>query len=219
MIKKFYRFLLESQGINKSLEDQVDDMFNVVNLPGNKDKKVFNMVYHCNGINTFFILQYGLDKKIHNNGPMLSEEGAAGYFNISKDADTGRILDIRITIDQKSNKSTLLHEVKHLDYSIRNNKWENNIFYKERNKIQSFNSKSYKSIRTIFYLYDKNEFEAKYHGYYVSLDESMRNVIKYIPNEKRTKKMISDLSKGYIKSFDDNLSFGGPMVRLNSRIT
>lgn len=203
MIKKFDRFIYEKLGISNDLEDQVESIYQEVNKPENDKKEVFRFVYHNDIGSAFFKLQFGRDKPIYKDGPTLSES-CEGYFCVSS-VESGQIVALTVTVDSKSNKSTLLHEVKHLDHSMRTKSWKNKEFIKTAKSKTDLmkQTQSVKSIGFILYSYDIDEFEAKYHGYYVDIDEGVSKIIKSMPKEELTKKMVSDIAKYVMKNFSD----------------
>lgn len=137
--------LFEAYGIDSNIENQVDEYFQKVK--SNPDESVFNLLFRNDIENVFF-------KLIIN--PDIDVEGRFVETN------TGRF---EITIKNRDDVSTILHEVKHLDFRIRNKKLEQTVHYKAERILNNY-ADTPKALIEVFYLYDENEFQSKYHGYY-----------------------------------------------------
>jgi len=103
----------------------------------------------------------------------------------------------KLTIILKNRKdySTLLHELKHLDLFIKNNgKHFKNYIFRSRQVVDRSlaNYKEMKILKQILYVYDKDEFEAKYHSYYVDIDNYLQNNIKRIKNKELVKNLMEE---------------------------
>ena len=121
--------------------------------------KVFKLLYQCDLGSYFFKLV--IDPKIEPNG----------YFTGSSTS----IGDLEIHLKDREDESTLLHEVKHLDYYLRKKGKTKNIYDRMERSIPA-SDKTKVSQRTlgllehIFYIYDENEFQSKYTSFYKSFD-------------------------------------------------
>ena len=148
--------LNERLGIIQDMEKQVEDYIKTIKRK--PISKVFNLVYSCDlGTYKFKLI---IDPKID----------CKGYFN---DDTRG---NFSIYLANRSDEETLLHEVKHLDFNLRK-KGKTRTPYSRSEKIISIEGKNAKvSKRTlellehIFYVYDENEFQSKYHSFYKKFD-------------------------------------------------
>jgi hypothetical protein len=148
--------LNERLGIVQGIEQQVE--YYIKTIESKPIAKVFNLVYSCDlGTYKFKLI---IDPKID----------CRGYFN---DDTHG---NFSIYLADRSDEETLLHEVKHLDFNLRN-KGKTKTPYSRSEKIISIEGKNAKvSKRTlellehIFYIYDENEFQSKYHSFYKKFD-------------------------------------------------
>lgn len=144
----------EKLGISKSLEEQVEYYHKI--MMDNPDKKEYNFVYKTDKGN-FTITVFIKD----NLGDQIS--GQAGQLSNG---------DLYINLLNRNDVTTLLHEVKHIDYSIRKGKYEKDSKYtKAHNSLYKNDIKGdMKYLSTLFYLMDENEFQSKYHTYYKDFD-------------------------------------------------
>lgn len=140
---KFFSFY-EKLGINLDMESQVDEYMEIINSSYDKQ---FHFVYRSDLGN--FVFKVILDKNLTHYGE---------YCPYSRD----------IILKSKS-RSTLLHELKHLDFGIRNKKTLNDITFRANNLSKEVSSISV--ISNIFYSFTEDEFQAKYHSYYVEFDK------------------------------------------------
>ena len=141
--------LFEAFGIDLGIEQQVDSYFDEIQNEPEKSK--FNFLFRNDQVNCYFDLTIV---------PNLNSEG--------KLVEQGGKFDIYIK--NRNDIATLLHEVKHLDYRIKNKKLYQTVYYKAKEIISNYQDTP-KIMFEIFYLYDENEFEAKYHGYYKEFKE------------------------------------------------
>lgn len=147
----------ERLGISQDMEKQVEGYMKTIRE--RPISKVFRLLYQCDLGNYFFKLI--IDPKID----------AEGYFTGSSTF----VGDLEIHLKDREDESTLLHEVKHLDYYLRKNGKTKNIYDRMERSISN-SDKTKVSQRTlgllehIFYIYDENEFQSKYTSFYKSFD-------------------------------------------------
>jgi hypothetical protein len=144
----------ERLGIIKDIEEQVELYMRTIE--SKPISKTFKFFYHCDlGTYPFRLV---IDSKLDSRG----------YFtNINE--------DFYIYIKERDDESTLLHEVKHLDFFLRNKNIKN-PYVKSQIAISMDGKNAKVSQRTldilehIFYIYDENEFQSKYHSFYKDFD-------------------------------------------------
>ncbi len=144
--------LFENFGINTDMEEQATGFMKTIkNSP---DKKVFSFVYKCDVGNVFFKVL--IDKKLPHHGE---------YCTVTRD----------ITLQDRNDESTLLHELKHLDYGLRVKKTLNDIYFRANNLTKRI--PDIKELWVIFYAFTEDEFQAKYHSYYKDFDKKVSNMV------------------------------------------
>lgn len=159
----------ESLGISKDLERQVDNYLSII---ANSKSQKFDLIYECEGMSypfTLYILnkigdsEYTFGQFIANMGGTYSEQ---------------LIIEMKKSKGAYTDKYTLLHEVKHLDYYIRQKKKFTDFLYRSGELLHNLPKGQYLSlIKEILYAFDKNEFESQYHSYYIEIDEYISNNI------------------------------------------
>ena len=149
--------LNERLGISQDMEQQVEEYMKEIEKK--PISKVFKFVYKCDLGSYFFKLVID---------PSIDSEGYFTGSNIF-------IGDLEIHLKDREDESTLLHEVKHLDYYLRKN-GKTKTIYDRMERSVSNSDKTKVSQRTlgllehIFYIYDENEFQSKYTSFYKSFD-------------------------------------------------
>lgn len=148
-----YKQFNERLGINDSIDEQVEKYMKEIN--DNYNKNIFEFSYISNNESIPFTLKIDINIKIR------------GYFDKKKSV---------IFIRNRYDSATLLHELKHLDYSLKNIK--HSKYSDSYNDIKGLVSgeKNIKNLKTnllslIFYYYDSDEFQAQYHSIYKEFDE------------------------------------------------
>jgi len=149
--------LFEAFGVDFSIESQVNEYFKEVQ--DNPDKLKFDFLFKNGTGNYFFKLI------------IISNHGAAGSF-----MDSIPSSEFIIILKDRNDKPTLLHEVKHLDYRTKNKKIYQKVYYKA-NQILNQYPDAPATLVEIFYLFDENEFQSKYHGYYSEFDNFIKNKV------------------------------------------
>jgi hypothetical protein len=147
----------ERLGISQDMEQQVEGYMKTIRE--RPISKTFRLLYQCDLGNYFFKLI--IDPKIDSEG----------YFTGSPIS----IGDLEIHLKDREDESTLLHEVKHLDYYLRKKGRTKTIYDRmERSVSTSDNTKvserTLALLEHIFYIYDENEFQSKYNSFYKSFD-------------------------------------------------
>ena len=148
-----YLKTFERLGISDNLEKQVDDY--VKTIRSKPISKVFKLIYQCDLGNYSFKIVID---------PKISSEG---YFT----SDPGSITGLEIHLKNREDEATLLHEVKHLDFHLRKKgKTKTNFTKAEKSIMNEKQTKVSKEtlllLEHIFYVYDENEFQSKYHSFY-----------------------------------------------------
>lgn len=190
-----YLKTFERLGIIQDLEQQVEDYIKVIRE--NPLSKVFNLFYQCDLGNYPFKLV--IDTKIDS----------AGYFISDKNSTTG----MEIYLNDREDESTLLHEVKHLDYNLRKGGNTKNIYTRSQKLLSNSDTKvskmSLELLEYIFYIYDENEFQSKYNSFYKSF-----NIFLSKQNRELTTSDIKELFYNY-KLWCDDSTFSWYVVESN----
>ena len=154
-----YIKLFEKWGINKELEDLTDEY--MTSIKNNPEQNDFNFVFYHELGNYLFKV------KIKELGG--KKEGNITY-DVAEVDGKKRTSNFVITLSDRNDKSTLLHELKHFDRIIRIGPDDGTI-RKSLKWVDFIDNDFNPNIRSIFYLLNDDEFEAKYHGYYSQIDK------------------------------------------------
>lgn len=86
-----------------------------------------------------------------------------------------------IYLKDRGDYPTFLHELKHAE---RANKSYSKSFTKRASAWMDINSPPKQDLFMVFYIYDEEEFEAKYNGWYAYIDDYLKNnpLVKYDPS-------------------------------------
>ena len=95
---------------------------------------------------------------------------AVAYLVNKNNTAIPTFVSFRVTLSDRNDKSTLLHELKHFDRIIRIGPDDGTI-RKSLKWVDFIDNDFNPNIRSIFYLLNDDEFEAKYHGYYSQIDK------------------------------------------------
>jgi hypothetical protein len=175
----------ERLGISQDMEQQVEGYMKTIRE--RPISKVFKLLYQCDLGSYFFKLV--IDSNISSKGYFT---GSPTYIG-----------DLEIHLKDREDESTLLHEVKHLDYYLRKKGKTKNIYNRMERSV-SDSDKTKVSKRTlellehIFYIYDENEFQSKYTSFYKSFDLFLSK-----QNKEFTTNEIRELFFDYKKWSDD----------------
>jgi hypothetical protein len=147
----------ERLGIIQNMEQQVEGYMKTIRE--RPISKTFKLLYQCDLGNYFFKLV--IDSKISSEGFFT---GSPTYIG-----------DLEIHLKNREDESTLLHEVKHLDYYLRKKGKTKNIYDRMQRSISNSDEKKVSKrtlelLEHIFYIYDENEFQSKYTSFYKSFD-------------------------------------------------
>lgn len=191
-IKNFSEFITEALGIDKDIESQAQTIYQEIK---NSTKNEFDFILYETSGNYFFKLIIGEFDKT-----------STGRFIISHDNQK-----LTILLKDRSDYSTLLHEMKHLSRGIKNKcRHFNDPIHKTHRLINNMDLKKKDPINVqnkIFYVYDIDEFEAKYHGYYVDIDVHLKKIVdmkKLSPIDKIVSKdFIVQIIKGFLNTCED----------------
>ena len=154
-----YIKLFEKWGINKELEDLTDEY--MTSIKNNPEQNDFNFVFYHELGNYLFKV------KIKELGG--KKEGNITY-DVAEVNGKKRTSNFVITLSDRNDKSTLLHELKHFDRIIRIGPDDGTI-RKSLKWVDFIDNDFNPNIKSIFYLLNDDEFEAKYHGYYSQIDK------------------------------------------------
>jgi hypothetical protein len=190
----------ERLGISQDMEQQVEGYMKTIRE--RPISKVFKLLYQCDLGSYFFKLV--IDPNISSKGYFT---GSPTYIG-----------DLEIHLKDREDESTLLHEVKHLDYYLRKKGKTKNIYNRMERSV-SDSDKTKVSKRTlellehIFYIYDENEFQSKYTSFYKSFDLFLSK-----KNKEFTTNEIRELFFDY-KKWSDDTTFSWYTVDSNYNFT
>ncbi len=183
----------ERLGVLSGLEEQVEEYMKEIEKK--PISRAFKFVYRCDLGNYTF--------KLFIN-PKLD---CRGYFQGSPSGD------LEIYIKDRTDGVTLFHEVKHLDFHIRKKGKTKTPYTKSQFAISQDGKQAKVSKRTldilehIFYIYDENEFQSKYHSFYKNFDNLMSEL--EVEAKSKGKKITTDLVRHifYNERWFDDTSF------------
>jgi hypothetical protein len=193
-----YLKTFERLGISDDLEQQVRKYMDKIEQEPTNNK--FKFLYRNDKGHYYF------DVVIK---PDLSPE--RGSFNTKKN-DFGAT-SIFIELKDRKDFSTLLHEVKHLDYWTRNGKKRSEysiagINLSESEDQELVSKKTLSRMSSLFYIYDDNEFQSKYHSYYNDFMEFMDDIVEHMEKSKSDHKLTTEdirhLWKGFLQEHNDS---------------
>ena len=169
--------LFEAFGIDTNIEHQVDVYFRKIQSEPNQLR--FNFLFQNDQVNCYFDLI--INPKLNSEGKFIEYKGK-----------------LEVHIKNRNDLPTLLHEVKHLDYRIKNKKLSETMYHKAKEILNNYsNTPSY--LILMFYVYDENEFQSKYHGYYKEFKEYCKGKI----DSESTLDQLKNLWLKYLLSCDD----------------
>lgn len=169
----------ERLGILTGAEEQVEEYMKEIEKK--PISRAFKFVYRCDLGNYNFKLY--IDPKLD----------CRGYFQNSLSDN------LEIYIKDRTDDVTLLHELKHLDFHIRKKGKTKTPYAKSQFAISQDGDQAKVSKRTltilehIFYIYDENEFQSKYHSFYKDFDNLMSEL--EVEAKTKGKKITTDLVK------------------------
>ena len=177
----------ESLGIDTDIEKQAQDLFKQIS--SSYENEFLFPIYDKKG-NYFFKLI--INKKHESDGT----------FQV----DDNKKQDVKLyTIFLKNRKdyATLLHELKHLSLYLKSKgKSFQDIIFKSWNIFRSKKETPLDTAQIIFYVFNQDEFEAKYHSYYVDIDNYIKNNLKGKPTKEEINRLIKEcLNKHSDKSY------------------
>ncbi len=181
---KYIQSFNEKFGIKSDLEEQAKKYFNEIS---SSDKNEFIFIYKNKKGNFPFTLKIGKVKKLD------------GQFK--KDTSTKKLT---ILLSDRRDYSTFLHELKHLDYSIVKEFFYKDIFHVSNSKLKILKKNDPLIVaQSIFYLLDTNEFESRYHGYYVSFDKFISDYLHFNLLDNPTPSDIYNLFEKFLSQSPD----------------
>ena len=162
-----YIKLFEKWGINKDLEDLTDEYMTFIKEHPKKND--FNFVfYHELGNYVFKVKIDELEGRTEGNIT----------YDVEEINGMQRCSNFEITLSDRNDKSTLLHELKHFDRIVRVGP-DKSITRKGLRVTDYLDNDFNPGIKSLFYLLNDDEFEAKYHGYYSKIDQYLeKNLVK-----------------------------------------
>lgn len=173
-----YIKLFEKWGINQEVEDSAKYYLKVMSKPPLKSKYTF--IYSCDNVNYTFDI---IIKKFKNE----KQKGEFSYY--MKNTTSDDTCDYTIQLSKRDDYNTLIHELKHFDRHIRKG-INKDILSKGTLVIDKLNKISGNTAQ-IFYLFNIDEFEARYHGYYTDIDTFLSKNLKENPSNKDVIDMIN----------------------------
>lgn len=156
-IKTFERF-----GIIDYMDEQVAKYMEVINANPDKSNFRFEYIMNLNNKKITIPFQLKIDSKLKTEGELESNS------NILRSNNT-----YVITLKKRDDESTLLHEVKHIDFEKRVKDCYSDLYFRANKEIEKGKIEGGKlaPMSALFYAYTENEFQSKYSGYYKDLDE------------------------------------------------
>ena len=181
---KYLQSFNERLGLNLDIDKQVEKFYKEI---VNSQEKEFNFVYENDKGRFPF--------KVIIGGGLKGNNWGRYNFNI----ETGAM---KITLKNRSDYASLLHEVKHLDYSTRVGEYWKDIIQWGSIRLSKISSMDpLNSITNVFYLYNDNEFQSKYHSYYIDFDSF---VAKNISDNPTPNEILSLFERFLISNRDDS---------------
>jgi hypothetical protein len=177
--------VFEKWGINQEVEDSAKYYVQQMLNEPNKNKYTFTY-YSSKGDYDFDIIIYKFKDK--------NKSGDFEYYH-SNNSDN-KTSDYTIRITKRDDIGTLIHELKHFDRHLR--KGINTDMLSVGTNIMH-NMKTTKQMQQIFYLFNIDEFEARYHEYYSEIDDYLSKNLKENPTNKEVVEMINY----YLKHIDN----------------
>jgi hypothetical protein len=171
-----YIKIFEKWGISQEVEDSAK--YYVQQMLKNPKNK-YTFIYHSQkGDYQFDII---IDK--------FKNPKQYGEFTYDIDRNNGETSGYTIQITKRDDIEVLIHELKHFDRHLR--KGTNTDMLStgtsEMDKLKIESS----TIQQIFYLFNTDEYEARYHEYYSGIDKYLSENLKENPNSKDVISMIN----------------------------
>jgi len=179
--------MFEKHGISKDMENQVESY--MIEIRGTEETS-FEFMYKNDSGDHFFSVK------------ITDKIDCDGYFNLRR---SNNVTTYTIFLKDRNDIGTLLHEVKHMDYTIRNN-GKQSLYKISQDSIDksdvSKNSKGINNLKWILYIYNDDEFQAKYQSMYKDFEIYLDNIFKGIDKESITRQNILGFFKEFIKTHD-----------------
>jgi hypothetical protein len=170
-----YIKLFEKWGINREVEDSAK--YYIQQMLKDPFKNKYDFIYYLN--DTKIIICIVIDKFKNTN-----QQGEFRY-KLNKNNETSNYV---IQLERRDDISTLIHELKHFDRHIRKG-IDYHILDKGNNEIQNLKVSDF--VRKIFYLFNTDEYEARYHEYCHDIDKYLSENLKENPTSKDVILMIN----------------------------
>lgn len=181
-----YIKLFEKWGISQEVEDSAK--YYVQQMLREPDKNKYTFTYYTDKGECDFdiIIDNFLDPK--------------QYGQFSYDDQNNKTSNYTIQITRRDATNSLIHELKHFDRFLKKGP---NTDMLSKGTAEMDDLKSPSTMRQIFYLFNIDEFEARYHGYYYSIDKYLSENLKENPNSKDVTSMINF----YLESVTNDKTF------------
>lgn len=179
---KYLRRFNERLGLATYIEEQSDYIIDMIK---SDTKNEYSLIFYDDFNNTKAPFKLIIKK----------EKSIKGSFGIEKGA-------MIIYLGDRTDSSTLLHEMKHLDFYLKKKNCFKDLYFKAEaaltSRLDPLNSsqKRIKMASQIFYVYNHNEFESKFHSYYKQFDNFL--------NKKNEKLESADIVKYYNEFLNSN---------------
>jgi len=183
--------LFEKWGISSDIEEQASEFINFISK---KNENKFLLTYSNNKGNYFFYL-------IIDEFDDKNQKGNFHYDTVKGSNEKIYPTNFEITIKNRDDYTTLLHELKHLDRITRTGIDKNiiNIGLHWSKKLKN-KTKLNRDLVSTFYTLNTDEFEAKYHSYYASIDKHLSNIFR---DKTPNKDEVLQESIRYLKNQND----------------
>lgn len=160
---KYLRHFNERLGIATYIEEQSDYIIYMIQ---SDTKTKYNFIYYDDVKNTKVPFTLIIKDTLDVKGSYQSGSG-------------GNIIYLK----NRADKSTLLHEMKHMDFHLKKKNCFDDLFHKAEVALNvglmtpsTRSEKRIKLATQIFYVYNNNEFESKYHSYYKQFDAYLSKI-------------------------------------------
>jgi hypothetical protein len=172
-----YIKIFEKWGISKEVEDSAK--YYVQQMLKEPNKKKYTFVYYSEKGD------YNLDIIIDK----FKDKNQYGEFTYSDDENSeNKTSGYYIKITRRDDIKTLIHELKHFDRLLRKGP---NTDMLSVGTIKMDDLKLSDLVKQIFYLFNTDEYEARYHEYYYGIDKYLSENLKENPNSKDVISMIN----------------------------
>ena len=186
--------LFEKWGISSDIEEQARYF---IERMATEKKDKYSFIYHNKLGNYCFLI---LIDKFSNK----DQRGCLQYDVVNNN----RVNNLRISLTRNDDYPTLLHELKHMDRLLRIGVDKDPVTKAHQwAKKADSEKKINKKILSLFYLLNKDEFEAKYHGYYTYLDEYIAKIKSENPDVHLSSDDVVRAVTKFLTKINDDFSY------------